>query len=45
VCSSDLAYVATADRIVFSTGATSANTVSNLSQARGSFAGLSNFAV
>jgi hypothetical protein len=34
-------YVATADRIIFSTGATSANTVSNLSQARGNLAGLS----
>ena len=34
-------YVATADRIVFSTGVTSANTVSNLSIARFASAGLS----
>jgi hypothetical protein len=35
------AVVATADRIVFSTGVTSANTVSNLSQARQVLAGVS----
>ena len=34
-------YVTTADRIVFSTGVTSANTVSNLSQARYGLVGVS----
>jgi hypothetical protein len=39
--SSGSGYVSTADRIVFSTGVTSANTISNLSQARDRLAGLS----
>lgn len=38
-------YVTLSDRIVFSTGVTTANTVSNLSQARGYLSGLSNCSV
>ena len=39
------AYVATADRITFSTSATAASTVSNLSQARGYIGGISDITI